>query len=756
MNSQQLYEALLNAADHVAATEAVEAFVVANPSATWVPFGGRENNRGTVEVSGNPGRALAERVTNAVDAILEAEHALHNARPVCRTPREAASAWLNVPEGGLSEMTNAGRRTLSKRVTVVMEEGSGVAARIVTVRDDGIGIAADDMPTTILSLNESNKLTKGYLAGTYGQGGSATLASSQVTLVASRADPHAQVGFTIVKFTEPPPDQPKIGRYEYLTLDDSVLRADGDEPRRGTVCRHLGYDLTKIGGAIGPNSVYGMLQQVLFDPVLPLWFDNRVHDWRRVIKGSRNALNGAVDEGDEDAAGFKLAHSQKMVHATIADLGRVGFEYWLLSTPEKKNKRPTAGYVDPNKPIILTLNGQNQEELTATLIRKDAELPYLMRRLICHVNCNGLTPAALRGLLTSTREAARAGFVLDAIRDELVRLLKSDDDLKRLNDEAKRNLHREQDELASKAMRKEVAKLLRAQGIEVMQDIGPGPGEGKESRSSPPGPGPRPPKPIELRDPPTFIRLVRGEDKPIRLHPEQRRYVHVETDAQGSYHDAKDPTKSRVNVIVQGEHLSFGGSGPLEKGRMRLIVACSNDAQPGGTGTLRIELARPGLPTLSDGCDVEIVPPPPAKPGKRRIVLPPFRVVPVEGPETDQWQELGWPDDIRSIASSAERDSEELVVYYSQQFPNYTQAVAKLEAKDPATAASFTNRYETWLAAHSLILEEDQETAGAIEGLEEEAAAEVERRERRRIAVLSAFFAVREAEAGLTVPADDE
>jgi hypothetical protein len=78
---------------------------------------------------------------------------------------------------------------------------------------------------------------------------------------------------------------------------------------------------------------------------------------RRMAWDSRNALNGAVNEGDETGSGPKLAHHAKMFHASLGEYGRLGIEYWVLPAPEKNNKRPTAAFVDPRRPIVLTLNG---------------------------------------------------------------------------------------------------------------------------------------------------------------------------------------------------------------------------------------------------------------------------------------------------------------------------------------------------------------------------------------------------------------
>ncbi len=234
------------------------------------------------------------------------------------------------------------------------------------------------MPTTILSLNESNKISKHYLVGAYGQGGSSTFAFSRLTLIACRYAETA-IGFTLVRFLDLPADQFKTGHYVYMVMGDGTVPQayiEISELTHGTEVRHFGYDLNNYGSPLGPNSLYGSMNTNLFDPVMPVWFDNRVHDYRRVIKGSRNALCGAVDDGDE-RTGPPLSHSIPTYSVSLGDFGRIGIEYWVLQQPTKENKRPNAAFVNPAKPIVLTLNGQNQGEFTHLLIRKDAELPFL-------------------------------------------------------------------------------------------------------------------------------------------------------------------------------------------------------------------------------------------------------------------------------------------------------------------------------------------------------------------------------------------
>lgn len=766
MTADQFFRALVDASTYADALTAIEAFEAAHAEdLDWFPVGGRQNNRGIIEVSADPGHSLIERVTNGIDGVLEAEHDYHGGLPVCRTPHEAATAWLNVPAGGLSDMSPGERRKLAQRVTVRLLPGDTKAARILEVRDRGIGLLPEQMPSTILSLNESNKMQKHFLAGAYGQGGSSTFASSSATFIASRKSADAPVGFTVVHFQDLPAEEYKTGRYVYLTLTGSVLttsEVDVEAFEIGTLAKHFGYELSGYGSPLGPTSVYGLLNQILFDPVMPIWFDNRVHDYRRVIKGSRNALNGAVDEGDEGKKGPTLSHRMPMLYVPIGEYGRIGIEYWVLERPDKANKKPTAAFVNPYKPIVLTLNGQTHEELTSVLIRKDSGRPYLAQRLICHVDCNSLTPTALRSLFVSNREGARRGHILESLKRELVQVLISDDELTRLNAEAKEASAHERDENAVQEARKAVARLLKVQGMDVFAGFGTSVTDKPDKPDKPSHPRPPRPKPqaLVLHEPPTYIRLVWDENKDISFYSEQRRYLRIETDAESSYHNPNNPSASRVNIIVSNGEVAIRGSTPLQGGRMRALFDCVMGARVGGEGTIRVELSRPGLPVLYDERKFAIVEQPPAKEDKRRTALPPFEFRPVS-PDDQLWTELDWPDDVNAVATSAEMEDGLHVVYYSTAFPKFKLQYDAFERVDPSQAASFEKRYCIWVTVHSLLMhhQQQQQQADQIGGQDdhvEEEAVKREREERKRMATVAAIFAAREVQSPETEKAESE
>ncbi len=755
MEIVEFFNALINANNVSDAETALSNFQEGQESKiTWEPVGKKENNRGPIEVNVDQGRSIIERVTNGVDAILELEHDQHGGVPDCKSPVEAARAWLNVPNEGLSAMSQVERRKLAQNLTVKLMAGDGKESAIVEVRDKGLGISQDGMPNTILSLNEGNKIKKHYLCGVYGQGGSSTFVLSKYTLIASRSYNENKVAFTVVKYLDLPPEDFKTGHYVYLAFDKKVLVFDLDKPEQfevGTLVRHIGYEISKYYQPVGPHSLYGLLNTVLFDPIIPVWLDNRVNDYRRVIKGSRNALNGAIDETDEQRTGVQLSHKMPIFYANIPDFGRIGIEYWVLKSV--KGQQPTAAFVNPIKPIILTLNGQNHAELSRILIKQNAELPYLTSRLIVHIDCNSLTPEGKRLLIPSTRETAREGVVRTLIEKEIINALKSDDTLTKLNEEAMQSQMFERDEEEYKSMRQEVAKILRLQGIKVMDDLSNMIGtEGEVGTGGANIGGRKTPTPITIAEPPTYIKIL-WENPPITFYPEQRRYIRIETDANASYHDANDPTKSKINIIAN--NLKIYGTTPLQNGRMRIIAGCEKETAVGTTGNIRIELSRTGLATLSDDKAIKIVERPPIRQKSKALTLPEFEIKPI-GPDDEIWTDLGWPEEINSVASEAVMNQGKLIIYYSKVFPQYANKREIFERKKQSIALTFTKKYELWLVVHSLLFEQDKDekqTTAEQEQQEqqeqkkdEEGKEAFERKERCRVAVIASLVAAKETE----------
>ena len=720
----------------------------------WASLGETVNNRGVVEVSGDPGRALVERVTNGVDAVIEAEFDAHHGLPQCRSPQEAVHTWLGVPVEGLSQLTPRERQRLAERIEVKLLEGNGASSRTVEVTDKGIGIPWEKVPSTILSFHGSNKLQKHYLVGVYGQGGSSTFVASQYTLIATRPSGANSVALSVVKYEDLPPEEYKTGHYVYLRDDDGVLRIDGEEALDfpvSTLVRHLGYDLSGYNSPLGPSSVYGLLNRILFNPVLPVWLDSRIHRYRRVIKGARNALNGAIDEGDENSRGPTLDHWTPVYNIELEGFGKVSIEYWLLERPTT-NRTPVAAFVHPNRPVVLTVNGQNQAELPRSLVQRRAGLPYLISRLIVHVSCDGLTPEAKRLLFVSNREDARSGVVKTLIEDEIVRALREDDDLQRLNQQARHQILHEQDEATREEIRREVVRLLDVHGgrsVTTRRRRPSSQDDSEESDNISSASRHRTVTPIEIHEPPTYVRIVWPSDRDITFYDRQRRYIRIETDASEQYY-SDDPRASRFNFIISNGWLTHRGTTQLRGGRMRALLQATG--QIGARSTLRIELSRPGLPTLSDERPCALVETPALSSESGSVGAPPFNITAVSGLEDPNWQALDWPSDVSAVASTTIPNTNgELDIYYSEAFPRFARERSTLERRDPALAARFKVRYEILIAVHSILLHRDISEDSALSAPNQEENPEHEpseidqRAERRRLAEMAVLVASHEA-----------
>jgi hypothetical protein len=751
MEKRELFERLLSATNTSAAWAALNGFRAKTKSSIEEkPLGYRPNNRGTVDVATDPGRSVIERITNAIDAILELEHSTHNGKPVCHTPRDAAQAWLGIDRQGIGAASQRQRQQLARRTVVTLEEGEGRASRIVTVRDTGIGLFPEHMTSTILSLNEGNKWQKHYLAGTFGQGGSSTFAFSKLALIASRRYRSNVIGFTLVWYKDLPATEFKSGHYVFLTENDlplSIEFKDGDilSPQ-GTLVRHFGYDLTSYPSPFGERSLYGAMNRLLFDPVAPVWFENKVEGWNRGIYGSRNRLNSGSDE-TEGGNALELAHRMPMLNVSLGELGQIGIEYWLLLPPEKRNSIATSAYVDHRKPIILSINGQNQSELSVLLIRKDAELPYLKTRLICHVDCDGLSSLAKRALFASTREQAKEGEILARIRQELVDVLKSDDDLKRLNREAKDKSLSDTDEEAKKRLQKEVARMLHLVGkTQVESNATSSDGTTTSPRGT--GGGYRKLEPLETQEPPTYIRILHDDEKAINFFPGQRKWLRIETDAPSHYHDPDVPKNSKINFIV-GDHFRVVGITALRGGRMRIALECKPETVVGSSGKVRVELYRTGKAPLDDEADYSVIAAPKHQDKKRTTTFPEFEIIKVDGPDDERWSNISEDSvDIRRHASRATLNEGTLYIYYSAAFPKFEEETKRWGVQDVQKAASFERRYEVWLAVHALLMQEEESESAADQEANDDLAEQFQRQERCRVAVLAAMVASQEVKAG--------
>ena len=462
----------------------------------------RENNSGTINMASDPGLALVERITNGIDSRIElACRRSPDHKPT--SPEEAARQLFDIPTEGFSEMTNKERRDLAGGLVVGMHRSGNSRRPTVRVTDAGTGQHPSLFCDTLLSLNESNKVDLEYTMGTFGQGGSTTLGFSKFVIFCSRRHPDLltpgqsdRVGFTVAYEEDTDPNTAKWPRYVWLVKEDgSALDlpvAAFPELSHGTRITHVEYDAQSLRAQF-TTQMWQFLNNALFEPVLPFILEgDRTRNERRA--GSRVILGNAARLSRVDRARGKIQVAAEDTHQiTLREFGSVEASWWVLARPPESASRsaPAASYADASTAVLMTLHGQRQATKPRTWLKNTAKLPFLYKNMIVNINTNGLNGAGRRQVYASTRERARRTDLSKRIFDEVMELIRGDDDLKRLNHLEREKRLAEASRAANEKVQKRLKKFISTKLKEKFKsgDARKGPGGSGQSggRGTQPG-----------------------------------------------------------------------------------------------------------------------------------------------------------------------------------------------------------------------------------------------------------------------------
>jgi hypothetical protein len=623
----------------------------------WRDLGDRANNAGTVQMASNAASALTERITNAIDGMLELKAAEHTGT-MPTSPREAARDWYAIPRAGVGEMSDTARRTLAENISVILEDSGEPDRPTIRVSDRGIGQHPDDAPSTLLSLNENNKLAKPYLQGAYGQGASATYRFGRYTVIVTRRAPALKggredlVGWTVVWEDPGDPHVQKLPTYKYLVdangqIPVSTPDALDDPEWHGVRVTHVAYELRGYTAAYTQpkNGVWALCHSALFDPVLPfLVGGNRPIDIKtakanstRVVIGNAARLNNpSGPRGDLDVS-YRNSETFDLTKATGRDLGTISITYWVLQRPpgSTSTSEPTASYVGTDNAVTMTLSGQRQDTESRTWLRNRTELPFLVRNLIVQIDVDGLSPLAKRELFASTRERAVDNDLRDRIYVEVATALKGDSELRRLEREERDKLLAQSteqvDEKVRERLRKHIQTLLKDKTRKVKQvdtvPDNPGGGGGGSKRDT---------DDSRLPAVPTSIAFLRD---PITIKRGGITNVWVEINAKNGYlpeHEADlsvtfDPALSgKVTDIAKSRLLG---------GRSQWRFQAASDA-PLGEFDVEALMVTPSGVIRATGT-INVIEPAKTK-QKTRTVEQPDNGPEIKWMHRGSWDELGW------------------------------------------------------------------------------------------------------------------
>jgi hypothetical protein len=634
--------------------------LVAQHNFSWRPVGDRENNYGSINIGSDPGHAFIERVTNAIDAVIERE-ALRRLRKskaagVPATPREAVETWFKVPGGRVSNVSIAQRQQLADNIVVKLLDSSNKRQPTVEIRDKGIGLTPRLLPLTILSLGAENKINKPYLAGAYGQGGSTALSFSPLgCTITSRRHPDLldkgdedAVAVTFVRFNALDLDVNKNGRYEYLVMPD--LNVAGIDPTvcehdPGTAVVHFNLDIGQYSERLTQltGSMWWLLQNSLFDPVLPLWAEETRQAVLKGDKDTRRTIAGNFTRLMDDKKG-KVEHDgtiQVNLGHAAGDTS-VKVNYWVLkSDPEKKGASPIDAYVDPYKPVNYTFFGQTHGMDDRRFIAERLSLPHLAKYLIIQVELDRLTPHARRELLSTTRDRLKQLSFYTLMREQISTALSQDEDLIRLNEARKEELLSKHSEQEQSKMQERFARLMErfSAGIDATARGKGGNDKGRKN-SEPVSRIPLAALPTKAR--PTFITIANTQ-KPLLMRPERHGVLRLESDAPDGYITAHVHAQLLLVCDPDGT-VGLSSTSDFKGGRSRMVVSPNGKAKLGDTGTLHVFLITPEGKQYTDRIKYKIEAAPEAHTGgmqsKSKVRVP--KPVPIK---RDQWKDMGGWDD---------------------------------------------------------------------------------------------------------------
>jgi hypothetical protein len=690
---QGAVERLAKAQDLGTAVDAVRG-LEAEHGCKWRAVGDREGNYGNINIGSDPGHALVERVTNAIDGVIEREAARRLSQKksaIPASPREAVEAWFGVPGGRVANLeartkkgkalSGPSRQNLANNVVVRLLDGHSKKQPTLEIRDLGIGLTATLVPKTILSLNEQNKIDKPYLAGAFGQGGSTALAFSPTgSLIVSRRQPDLlppgeddHLAVTFVRFNELDPERNKNGRYEYLVLPNSEVlslaatRYKDFEP--GTRVLHFNMEIPQYSQRMTQptGSLWWLLQNSMFDPVLPVWADERRKEVlqskrereagtegkdrdRRTIAGNYTRLMDATRKGDNGEPPTVEHHDSAQID--LGGSGHILVNYWVL---RQADGSPIAAYVDEHRPIAFTFNGQSHGSEDRRFISDRLAYPHLNKSLIVQVELDGITPGARRQLFSTTRDRLKQLTLYQDIKEKIAGALGEDEELDRLNRERKEQLLAKHSDADRAKMRERFARLMdryRA-GADAKAGGKDGGAKGRPEGSS----GGRESLPrLKTRDEPTFIHVA-NRQRPIPVRIDRQNLIRLESDAPDGYlashvHARLTTDCDPEGTVIQESRSDFRG------GRARLTIRAGDAAKAGKTATLTIFLLTARGKTLSTKTTVRFEAPQEAdttsKGDKSNLHVPdPIAIY------KNEWSAHGW--DESSVAKVTEDGRETLL-----------------------------------------------------------------------------------------------
>ncbi|MGD8779750.1 MAG: hypothetical protein PVH88_12405 [Ignavibacteria bacterium] len=520
----------------------------------WSFFGNKENNWGDIgNQQSEADGALVEKLINSVDAVLMLENSIrkHTVKKYQKpnSIKEALEKFFNIYEGKLSNISAPERTALANKISLV---ATGTKSKpCYSIIDFGEGQSPAKMPTTLLSLGESNKLRVPFVQGKYNMGGTGILrfcGYNNFEFILSKRNPLIAQNdlddtkdfwtFTITRRINPEKSV-RSSIYKYLIIDKKIpsFQADSlpllpnkfpDETGKnfygGTFIKLYEYDIGSLKTLITLNMNY-RLSLLLPQLALPI----RLYERRKgfIANTYETTLSGLEVRLEEDKS--NNIEEKYRASGEITVLGQK-LKYSIFPFKKKKIENYTN-----NEGIIFTINGQTHGSLSKAFFkRKKVGLGYLADSLLVVADCSEFSGRSREYLFKNDRETLISCKLKREIERALEDELKNHKGLRLLQEERRReeieNKLEDAKPLADILKKSPTLSKLLLQGLRLSN---PFKSKLADSKTN-----------YEGKKFPTFFTLVKkyGLTNPKEAQHNKRFRIQYETDVANDYFErSKDP-----------------------------------------------------------------------------------------------------------------------------------------------------------------------------------------------------------------------
>lgn len=537
-------------------------------SRSWEYYGGRENNFGEIgNQQSEPAAALVEKITNSVDAMLMAQVLSEgidpegeNAPPNITTAQEE---FFNIYSGNLANITAEERTTLAENIALVASGGK--TSPSYSIIDKGEGQTPKQMPGTILSLGESNKLRIPFVQGKFNMGGTGALQFSgerNLQLVISKRHPEVakyerdrtkdKWGFTLVR-REDPKEGMKNSTFTYLAPDGEIPQFEaksvplwpGEHPQTygkplkwGTFLKLYDYDMTGMKSII-TFDLYNHLSLLLPKTALPFrLFERRDYEGHSM----ESTLSGLSVRLEEDkrknlVSGFPTFHKMNVLGQTLRT------HVYAFREGAEENYKDHEG-------VLFTINGQTHGHFKDRFFgRNNVGMEYIKDSILVIVDCSELDGRIREDTFMNSRDRLRSTEFRSNVERELEKVLNNHPGLKELREKRQRKMAREETK-DSKPLEQALNNILKASptfsSLFIEGERLSNPFNLEESSTSE--------EEYEGEFFPTYFKMIKnyGEENPKEWHINERCRIQFTTDAENDYF-GRDKEPGDFKLLLEGE-----------------------------------------------------------------------------------------------------------------------------------------------------------------------------------------------------------